>query len=287
MEFDKVSSNSTPSSDIKSNQKKGTSKASVTVTERVIVNDGEEANPWMKSTDGKDSKKDSRGVLAAKKAKRKGVIDVAGATDILDDGKEDTHDGENNETNNISDKDGKQEEKKISMLTQEELVRRAFVGENESQIDEDFKKEKELMAAEAADPTRKVGKEKINSDDVVGWGAWTGQGSLPPRPRKLPKKLQAPKRKKDEKRKFDSKPDVIINRKRLKKTANSYMLADVPHPYSSRAEYEQAMLGGVGKEWNVSSTYKNNTRPEILTRSGKIIQPISKKAKKARPAAKF
>jgi len=292
MEFDKVSSNDTSKqpSDTKSNQKKGSKKASVTVTERVIANDGEEANPWMKSTDGKDptkhSKNDSRGVLAAKKAKRKGVIDVAGATEILDDGKVDTLDGVNNEII-VSDKDGKPEGKKISMLTQEELVRRAFVGENESQIDEDFKKEKELMAAEAADPTRKVGKEKINSDDVVGWGCWTGQGALPPRPRKLPKKMQAPKRKKEEKRKFDSKPDVIINRKRLKKTANSYMLADVPHPYSSRAEYEQAMLGGVGKEWNVSSTYKNNTRPEILTRSGKIIQPISKKAKKARPAAKF
>ena len=144
------------------------------------------------------------------------------------------------------------------------------------------------MAAEA-DPTRKVGTEKNNLDDVAGWGSWTGQGSLPPRPRKLPKKLQAPKKKKDDKRKrFDDyKPDVIINRKRLKKTANSYMLADVPHPFASRAEYEQAMLGGVGREWNVSSSFKSMTRPEILTRSGKIIQPISRKAKKPRPAAKF
>jgi U3 small nucleolar RNA-associated protein 14 len=47
------------------------------------------------------------------------------------------------------------------------------------------------------------------------------------------------------------------------------------------------MLGGVGKEWNVSGSFKSMTRPEILTRAGKIIQPISKKAKQARPAAKF
>ena len=65
------------------------------------------------------------------------------------------------------------------------------------------------------------------------------------------------------------------------------MLGDVPHPYATRAEYEQAMLGGVGKEWNVSSAFKSMTRPEILTRSGKIIQPISKKAKQARAPAKF
>ena len=39
--------------------------------------------------------------------------------------------------------------------------------------------------------------------------------------------------------------------------ANTFMLGDVPHPYSSRAEYEQAMLGGVGKEWNVTKSFKN------------------------------
>merc|ERR1712176_1073892 len=102
-------------------------------------------------------------------------------------------------------------------------------------------------------------------------------------------KLQAPKRKKDDKRKRSDhyKPDVIINQKRLKKTANNFMLADVPHPYASRAEYENAMLGGVGREWNVSSSFKNMTRPEILTQAGKIIQPISKKSKVRRAAAKF
>jgi U3 small nucleolar RNA-associated protein 14 len=105
----------------------------------------------------------------------------------------------------------------------------------------------------------------------------------------LPNKLQPPKKKKEEKRKRldDAKPGVIINQKRLKKTANTFMLGDVPHPYATRAEYEQAMLGGVGKEWNVSSSFKNTTRPEILTRAGKIIQPISKKVKAPRPAAKF
>jgi U3 small nucleolar RNA-associated protein 14 len=101
--------------------------------------------------------------------------------------------------------------------------------------------------------------------------------------------LQAPAKKEPEirKRKDDRKPNVILNEKRIKKTANSFMLGDIPYPYSSRAEYEQAMIGGVGQEWNVTSAYKNMTRPEILTRSGKMIQPISKKAKRARPAAKF
>jgi U3 small nucleolar RNA-associated protein 14 len=180
----------------------------------------------------------------------------------------------------------------ITKLSQEELVRRAFAAPSDKEVEDDFRKEKEDMALED-DPTRKAKKAKAASqEEVAGWGSWTGAGALaPPPPRRLPKKLQAPTKKKGDpnkrKRKDDKKPDVIINQKRMKKTANGYMLGDVPHPYSSRAEYEQAMLGGVGKEWNVTSAFKNMTRPEIMTRSGKIIQPISKKAKAARPAAKF
>ena len=139
------------------------------------------------------------------------------------------------------------------------------------------------------DPTRKVAAEK-GPKEVAGWGSWAGDGAPPPpRRNKLPKKLQAPIKKEDakRKRKDEGKPDVIINQKRQKNVANTFMLGDVPHPFSSRAEYEQSMLGGVGREWNVTSSFKNMTRPEILTRSGKIIQPISKKAKVARAPAKF
>jgi U3 small nucleolar RNA-associated protein 14 len=219
------------------------------------------------------------------KAKRIGTVDVAGAIDLFDAGT--TKDETGVDTKNASGKAGdSKEEKLITSLTQEELVRRAFVGQDEKEIDEDFQKEKEAMVAES-DPTRKVKQEK-NSDEVSGWGSWAGKGAPPPKARKLPKKLQAPKKKEEKRKRLDdAKPGVIINQKRLKKTANNFMLSDVPHPYATRAEYEQAMLGGVGKEWNVSGSFKSMTRPEILTRAGKIIQPISKKAKQARPAAKF
>jgi len=284
MDFDKVESNSSEKSiisskrhqKIKSNSK-GSYKASVAATKRVVVANGDEANPWMKT----NSKKSSS-AMSAKKDSRKSVIDIAGATDILDANKES---GEPKIETAFSEKNDK---RKITLLTQEQLVRRAFVGQNASQIDEEFKKEKETLVVEN-DPTRKLEKCNNVSDEVVGWGSWTGQGAPAPKPHRLPKKLRAPRKKKEEKRKRsdDYKPDVIINQKRLKNTANNFMLADVPHPYASRAEYEHAMLGGVGREWNVSSSFKSMTRPEILTRSGKIIQPISKKAKQPRAAAKF
>ncbi len=256
---------------------KSTSRSSAVTVKRSVAGDTDEANPWMKKTSTK-----STSMATGTKAGRKTVIDVKGATEILDAKKE------SEESTTIETKPKEGEGNKITSLTQEELVRRAFVGQNESQIEEEFKKEKEAVVLEN-DPSRKADKRNSVSDEVVGWGSWTGQGAPPPKPRKLPKKLQAPRKKKEEKRKRsdDYKPDVIINQKRLKKTSNNFMLADVPHPYASRAEYEQAMLGGVGKEWNVSSSFKSMTRPEILTRSGKIIQPISKKAKQPRPAAKF
>jgi U3 small nucleolar RNA-associated protein 14 len=136
-----------------------------------------------------------------------------------------------------------------------------------------------------------VGKQKKVKDmqTVAGWGSWAGQGTAPPKPpRKFPKHLQPPeKRLAKRKRQDEKKPNVIISEKRIKKTADNYMLAQIPYPFTSREDYERAMAGGIGREWNVSSSFKDMTRPEILTRSGKIIQPISKKVKQNRPAAKF
>ena len=74
---------------------------------------------------------------------------------------------------------------------------------------------------------------------------------------------------------------------RLKKLANQHMVSEVPHPFTCREEYERAMAGGIGREWNVTGSFKDMTRPEIVTRAGKIIQPISGKVKHRRPAAKF
>jgi U3 small nucleolar RNA-associated protein 14 len=221
-----------------------------------------------------------------KKKSTKGMVDVEGAADILDSGGLDVGHPSSSQSDTKNEPDT---DKKITMLSQEELVRRAFATQTNKDIEEEFQKEKEAMFLEN-DPTRKVADAK-DSKDVAGWGSWTGAGAPPPlRPRKLPKKLEPPKKKKEDesrKRKDEGKPGVIVNQKRLKKMANNYMLGDVPHPYASRAEYEQAMLGGVGREWNVTSSFKSMTRPEILTRSGKIIQPISKKAKVARAPAKF
>jgi U3 small nucleolar RNA-associated protein 14 len=143
---------------------------------------------------------------------------------------------------------------------------------------------------ERDDPTRKKKEETV----VSGWGSWAGAGAPPPRKqRKLPPKLSAPTSKMGSaaaqpKRKDDGMSTVIINEKRLKKTAK-FQLSEIPYPYRSREEYERAISGSIGQEWNTIHGTKEMSRPAILFRAGKIIQPIAKKAKKkvARAPAKF
>lgn len=211
------------------------------------------------------------------------MVDVSSAVELLD--------GDNHRTKETdigdkeeNDSDAAQSTKKIVSLTQEELVKRAFATSQED-AEEDFAKEKEAVA-EREDPTRRRKEEKAKASS--GWGSWAGEGVPAPKlPRKFPKRLQPPEKKlAKRKRQDDKKPNVIINEKRMKKTAN-FQIGNIPHPYKSREEYERAMTGAVGKEWNVTNAVKDMTRPDVITRAGKIIQPLSKKVKQRRPAAKF
>ena len=136
------------------------------------------------------------------------------------------------------------------------------------------------------DPTRQKKEEKT----VSGWGSWAGAGAPQPRkPRNLPKHLSAPKKvERPAKRKDDGISTVIINEKRQKKIAQ-FQKAEIPYPYKSRQEYEKAIAGNLGHEWNTMNGVKEMTRPSVIVRAGKVIQPISKKskAKIKRAPAKF
>ena len=72
--------------------------------------------------------------------------------------------------------------------------------------------------------------------------------------------------------------NVMISERRIK-TAAKYKVADIPHPYKTREEYERSMTMPIGEEWNASTVVKNNTAPEIKTRAGRLIEPM-KLAKK-------
>uniref|UniRef100_A0A7S1YUJ8 Uncharacterized protein n=1 Tax=Ditylum brightwellii TaxID=49249 RepID=A0A7S1YUJ8_9STRA len=273
---------------------------------------GKVENPWIQSdnnNNGPSSKKKRRGKKGVSKA---GIVDVKGAVDSLL-----AHNKE--ESKNTATSTNKEEEKKeeeetkaataggggkrkrkkkkggnnnsgnIANLSQDELVRRAFAAPSTEEVEEEFAKEKNEIR-ERDDPTLQKKDEDANT--VSGWGSWVGVGAPPPKKKSrknLPAHLQPPEKKKEEKgrrRQDDNKKNVIINERRIKKNAK-FQLHHIPHPYTSREQYEIAMAGGVGPEWNVSHAVKELTRPEIYTRAGKIIQPLSKNAKAKRAPAKF
>jgi U3 small nucleolar RNA-associated protein 14 len=253
----------------------------------------EEANPWMSagsdpaSDDAKKANKKRKGASALKT----GVVDVERVLDVLDGGSQ-TKSKEQKRENDSKVKAGESSNGKesITMLSQEELVRRAFATSDDKDVEEDFAAEKAEVEDEENDVKTAAQKKKEKDMAVVsGWGSWAGAGAPPPKPpQKLPKHLQPPKQKETKRKRQDAKrPDVIIREKRVRKTADKFMVTSVPYPFKSREEYERAMLGAVGREWNVSQSVKDMTRPEIQTTAGKIIQPLSRKVKKNRAPAKF
>jgi len=254
----------------------------------------DDSNPWLAGQQEQLQKPKSGAGNKRVSAKQAYMVDVERAIDLLEPDSGNRRDEDDGEASGNEDAAAGSSSDKITTLTQEELVRRAFASSIEKEADDDFAREKEAVEGLEEDPNRGGKRRKRDSNaamtTVAGWGSWAGEGAPPPGPsaRKLPKKLLPPKQKLAKRKRADEKkPNVIISEKRVKKTADKFMLSQVPYPYSSREEYERVMSGGVGREWNVTGSFKDMTRPEVITRAGKVIQPLSKKVKQKRPAAKF
>lgn len=112
-----------------------------------------------------------------------------------------------------------------------------------------------------------------------GWGDWAGNGlsgvsekTLKTRKRQL-ENLEEENAQKRVARKDGQVYNVMISDRRVK--ANSkYKLAAVPHPFTSREEYERSIQMPLGEEWNASHIVRRNTKPEIMLRAGRIVAPI-------------
>ncbi|GMH90828.1 hypothetical protein TrST_g3885 [Triparma strigata] len=216
-----------------------------------------EDNPWMQQK--QPSKKGS------KKVASHSVVDVdAGVALMIDKTKVDvtgsTSDSENSESEDVT------------TLTQKQLVKRAFAGAKDAR--KDFEREKKALA------DRDSGK-KEDDTEVKGWGSWTGVGVKPPSKKKRKKGKLAPPSKEPEKvKREDAKmPTVILNEKRHKKSSQ-FKVTTVPYPYTSAEQYERAMAGPIGSDWQTTKAVIEGTRPEIITRAGRIIDPAGKRMKR-------
>lgn len=99
---------------------------------------------------------------------------------------------------------------------------------------------------------------------VPGWGQWGGHGlTTKPRMKNIPG--IAPRERKDNHLKH-----VIISEDYTKK----YKTPKIPHPYTSKEEYEKVMRVPVGKEWTTSRNLKRITEPRVKVSRGYKIEPI-------------
>ena len=220
-------------------------------------------NPWLdplRSTTGKReglSKKQKKGAKQGAGGQGGGILDVQGAVGGLA--------GES--------KDSKKESKEMA---QADLVRRAFsTGDTEKE----FAKEKEGdIAREERDSKQGKRAKKVPARES-GWGSWTGMGAKVSKPRVGSSEKQEAKAKK-RRRKDDSLSHVVINEKRNKK-ASIYSVSRVPHPFTSREQYEASLRAPVGQDWNTTESHRRMTAPEVKFTAGSIIDPIKfgKKAK--------
>lgn len=59
------------------------------------------------------------------------------------------------------------------------------------------------------------------------------------------------------------KAHVIISEKRDKKAAK-YLVKDLPHPYTSKAQFERSIDTPLGAEWNTRVGFQRGTLPRVV-----------------------
>ncbi|KAJ3416815.1 hypothetical protein HDV05_008400 [Chytridiales sp. JEL 0842] len=170
-------------------------------------------------------------------------------------------------SDNDSDDDGGLLESKmvhesdVRNMTQRQVMQIAFAHDN---LLAEFEQEKERI----------VESEKPKDEDLTlpGWGTWAGTG-LKDKKNVVVKKAKPGEGINPTKRKDAKLKHVIINEKRMKKAAK-YMATEVPFGFESREQYEQTLRLPLGREWNANLAHAKLTAPKVVTKMGKIINPL-------------
>lgn len=150
-------------------------------------------------------------------------------------------------------------EDSFKSITRNDLLQMAF-AENDV-FEEEFNEEKGKLIEEENAPQEE--------EVLPGWGSWAGKGV-----KKRKKKVVKVEKKKNTNKRKDAKlKNVIINERKIKKSAK-LMVSEVPYPFETREQYEKSLRAPVGKEWTTMNTHKESIRPRIQTMPGKIIHPL-------------
>jgi U3 small nucleolar RNA-associated protein 14 len=138
---------------------------------------------------------------------------------------------------------------KIDSEKQEKLIEAAFETDEMDQI-----------AAEEWAKDQQEKNEKVPKT-LNGWGSWFGSGI---------------KQKKSEPSLTVYKVDKVIKNEERDTRAAKYLVKKIPFPYKTSRQFDAVHKIPIGKEWNSKRVYQKQIAPDILTRPGEIIDPISK-----------
>ncbi|KAL3641454.1 hypothetical protein CASFOL_016422 [Castilleja foliolosa] len=151
--------------------------------------------------------------------------------------------------------------------TQEELIQRAFAGDD---VEEDFEKDKEsILNEENPEPEKPV--------LLPGWGQWTDIQKKKGLPSWMVQEHESAKQKRMEslkKRKDAHLKNVIISEK-MDKKAEKLHAKTLPYPFTSKEVFEQSIRVPIGPDFNPATAIGALIRPEVVKRPGIIIKPIS------------
>ncbi|KAL4441441.1 hypothetical protein ABPG77_001945 [Micractinium sp. CCAP 211/92] len=148
-------------------------------------------------------------------------------------------------------------------LSQEELIRRAFAGDDV---------QAEFAAAKAAEVEGELPQEEVPGT-LPGWGTWAGQQREPKWVTDAKKKAEQRKAAAAAGRK-DAKLQYVVISEKWDKKSSKYKVPSVPFPFESKETYERAMRQPLGREYNTDVSFRNLTRPAVLKDPGVIIEPI-------------
>ncbi|KAJ1931168.1 hypothetical protein EC988_009874, partial [Linderina pennispora] len=156
--------------------------------------------------------------------------------------------------------------KKPAVFSQRELVEQAFAEDDV--VTEEFEQEK-IEAMEEDAP-----KDEVIS--MPGWGSWGGTKT---KSRKITRPAAKDSGIEKDKRKDAKLGKVIINQK-LAKASTKYYADNVPFPYYTSEQFEETLQAPLGREWNTTRSHSKMVKPRVMTKMGKIIDPIMIPSKK-------
>ncbi|KAJ7628055.1 Utp14 protein-domain-containing protein [Mycena rosella] len=234
----------------------------------VIVSKDSKAADKARHRLAKDGTKLGKSAVAA--ARDDGVVEIEVGKVLGDDGE--ANQGEDDDANSEVDaqetalvlKKQKGKGKAVKAFEQRDLVALAFAGDNVVRDFEDAKRRE--IASDAP---------RVVDTTLPGWGAWGGPATRKHASKPKPHLLKhvpgiAPAARADH-----GKAHVIISEKRDKKAAK-YQVADLPYPFTSRAQYERSMEAPLGAEWNTRVGFQRGTLPRVVKKMGMVIEPLAK-----------